>query len=151
VLVNLGRFDPTAASFDDPLPLSTAIALLHATMSDIVRHKDDTMRAMTARPHIARLIWDEWNRNHITKHAVRPEEAEEVIAGKPVARETYKQRVQFIGPTLAGRMLAIVVGPVPDRPGVFYVFSARPASRKERNAYAQAQGASSNGPTETDR
>ena len=113
------------------------------------------MGTMTNRPPIVRLIWDDWNRDHIAKHAVLPGEAEEVIAGKPMVHETYKQRLQFVGPTLAGRMLSIVVGLVPDRPGVYYVFSARPASRKERNAYvqaqAQAQGGSPNGRTETHR
>jgi uncharacterized DUF497 family protein len=97
---------------------------------------------MTSRPNIDRLVWDDWNRDHIAKHAVLPEEAEEVVAGQPTVRETYKQRLQFVGPTLAGRMLSIVVGPVPDQPGVYYVFSARPASRKERGAYAQEKGGS---------
>jgi uncharacterized DUF497 family protein len=95
---------------------------------------------MSSRPAIDRLLWDEWNRDHIAKHAVLPEEAEEVIAGLPRVNETYKQRLQLVGPSLAGRMLSIVVGAVPDRPGVYYVFSARPASRKERGMYEQTKG-----------
>jgi uncharacterized DUF497 family protein len=95
---------------------------------------------MSSRPAIDRLLWDEWNRDHIAKHAVLPEEAEEVIAGLPRVNETYKQWLQLVGPTLAGRMLSIVVGAVPDRPGVYYVFSARPASRKERGMYEQTKG-----------
>jgi uncharacterized DUF497 family protein len=95
---------------------------------------------MSSRPAIDRLLWDEWNRDHIAKHAVLPEEAEEVIAGLPRVNATYKQRLQLVGPTLAGRMLSIVVGAVPDRPGVYYVFSARPASRKERGMYEQTKG-----------
>jgi uncharacterized protein len=97
---------------------------------------------MSSRPAIDRLLWDEWNRDHIAKHAVLPEEAEEVIAGLPRVNETYKQRLQLVGPTLAGRMLSIVVGAVPDRPGVYYVFSARSASRKERGMYKQTIGGS---------
>jgi hypothetical protein len=73
---------------------------------------------ISSRPSIDRLLWDEWNRDHIAKHAVLPEEAEEVIAGFSRVSETYKQRLQFVGPTVAGRMLSIVVGAVPDRPGV---------------------------------
>jgi len=73
---------------------------------------------------------------------VLPEEADEVVAGEPSARETYKNRVQLVGPTAAGRMLSIVVGPVPDQPSVYYVFSARPASRKERGEYQQQKGGS---------
>jgi uncharacterized DUF497 family protein len=84
---------------------------------------------------------DDWNLEHITTHAVTPTEVAEVAAGKSVARETYKGRVQLIGPTLAGRMLAIIVGPVPTRPEIYYVFSARPASRKERRFFSEQGGA----------
>jgi uncharacterized DUF497 family protein len=91
-------------------------------------------------PAIDRLHWDEWNRDHIAKHAVLSEEAEEVIAGLPAVSETYKQRLQLIGPTLAGRMLSIVVGAITNQPGIYYVFSARPASRKERGIYEQRKG-----------
>ena len=97
---------------------------------------------MSSRPAIDRLLWDDWNRDHIAKHAVLPEEAEEVIAGLPRVNETYKQRLRLVGPTLAGRMLSIVVGAVPDRPGVYYAFSARPASRKERAMHEQTRGGS---------
>jgi uncharacterized DUF497 family protein len=98
--------------------------------------------SMTSRPSIDCLHWDDWNRDHIAKHAVLPEEAEEVIAGWPRVNETYKQRLQLVGPTFAGRMLSIVVGAVPDRPGVYYVFSARPASRRERGMIEQTKGGS---------
>jgi len=60
----------------------------------------------------------------------------------PLVRETYKHRQQLVGPTLTGRMLSIVVGPVPDRPDIYYVFSARPASRKERGSYEHTEGVS---------
>lgn len=95
---------------------------------------------MIDRTHIDRLVWDDWNQDHIAKHAVLPEEAEEAVAGGPVVRETYKGRLQFVGPTLAGRLLSIVIGGVPNQPGIWYVFSARPASRKERAAYQLAKG-----------
>ena len=70
---------------------------------------------MTSRQQIVRLLWDDWNRNHIVKHGVTPEEAEEVVAGTVVARESYKNRLQLIGSTQAGRMLTVVVGPVPGQ------------------------------------
>ena len=98
---------------------------------------------MTGRPRIDRLHWDDWNRDHIAKHTVRVGEAEEVVAGEPVVQETYKQRLQLVGPTVAGRMLSIVVGPVPDQPGSYYVFGARPASRKERAKFERVKGGSS--------
>lgn len=48
-------------------------------------------------PCIERLVWDDWNRLHIAKHTVRPDEVEQVIAGNPLVRETYKQRLQLVG------------------------------------------------------
>jgi hypothetical protein len=45
---------------------------------------------MSSRPAIDRLLWDEWKRDHIAKHAVLPDEAEEVIAGLPRVNETYR-------------------------------------------------------------
>lgn len=98
---------------------------------------------MSEPPHIARLHWDAWNREHLQKHAVSPEEAEEVAENEPVVRETYKQRLQLIGRTRARRVLTVIVGQVPGQAGVYYVFSARPASRQERRFYEQQRG----GPT----
>lgn len=97
---------------------------------------------MIRRPHIARLSWDDWNRDHIGKHAVSPQEAEEVVAGESMFRQSYKQRLAVTGPTIAGRLLTVIVGAVPDHPGTFYVFSARPASRQERAAYQAQKGGS---------
>ena len=93
-------------------------------------------------PRIERLCWDAWNQEHIAKHSVLPAEAEEVVAGDPYVRETYKQRLQLIGSTTTGRTLSIIVGAVPGQPGVYYVFSARPASRKERGIRESPKGGS---------
>ncbi len=93
-------------------------------------------------PLIDHLVWDAWNRDHLTKHQVLPEEVDEVVAGEPTYRETYKGRLLVVGPTTSGRMLAIVIGRVPGQRANYYVFSARPASRKERTAYTQQKGGS---------
>jgi uncharacterized DUF497 family protein len=95
------------------------------------------MPSMTHGWRVELLIWDDWNRSHISKHAVIPDEAEDVIAGTPIYRAGYKQRLVLTGPTAAGRMLTVVIGEVPNRPGSYYVFSARPASREERVDYQQ--------------
>ncbi len=95
---------------------------------------------MPSRPHIAHLYWDDWNRDHLGKHAVSPQEAEEVVAGEPISRQSYKQRLAVTGPTIAGRLLTVIVGAVPNQPGTFYVFSARPASRRERGEYHEQKG-----------
>lgn len=78
---------------------------------------------MSARPDVRRLHWDTWNVGHIAKHGVVQEEVEEVIAGRVVFRDGYKGRTVAIGATRAGRMLAVVLGPVPDQPGVYYTNS----------------------------
>jgi hypothetical protein len=39
-------------------------------------------------------------------------------------------------------MLTVIVGEVPNQPGSFYVFSARPASRVERAENQQQKGGS---------
>lgn len=92
------------------------------------------------KPHVAHLVWDAWNRPHIARHGVTPAEVEEAVAGEPFVEETYKGRLKLIGPTLGGRMLAVIIGPVPDVPGDYYVFTARPAHRTERRAYAAWKG-----------
>lgn len=95
---------------------------------------------MIGRPPIDRIIWDDWNRDHIIKHAVTPTEAEEVVGKRAIYRQSRKNRLVVTGPTLAGRMLTVVIGPVPDQPAAFYVFSARPASRRERREFRRQQG-----------
>ena len=85
---------------------------------------------MIGRPSIDHLHWDDWNRDHIAKHAVLPQEAEEVVAGLPTVNETYKQRLQLVGPTVAGRMLSIVVVRFPiGRALSTYSVPARRAAR----------------------
>jgi len=93
-------------------------------------------------PHIARLAWDDWNRAHIARHGVTEAEAEEAAAGDTLIKETYKGRLQLVGPTANGRMLAVIIGPMPNEPDAYYVFTARPAHRKERREYAAWKGGS---------
>ena len=50
------------------------------------------------------------------------DEVEEVVSGMFVALQSYKQRTVLLGPTRAGRMLAVVLGPVPGKPGLDYNF-----------------------------
>jgi uncharacterized DUF497 family protein len=94
----------------------------------------------TQPPRIDVLDWDDWNRAHITKHQVTPDEVEEVVAGDAIYFTTYKNRIIVIGPTATGRMLTVVIGESPYRRYQYYVFSARPASRSERREYSDAKG-----------
>ncbi len=93
---------------------------------------------MMDRPRIEFLVWDEWNRDHIQKHAVTPDEAAEVVFGAPVVHSSSKGRLLFTGPSAGGRFLTVVAGPVPNNVAAYYVFSARPASRRERSGYERA-------------
>jgi hypothetical protein len=106
---------------------------------------------MTSRPTIDRLHWDDWNRDHIAKHAVLPEEAEEVIAGLPSVNETYKQRLQLVGPTLAGRIPRSSLAQFPI--GQTSITSSAPARRAARSAecMSKRKEARFNEPTQTDR
>lgn len=87
---------------------------------------------MTIHLQIDRLDWDEWNREHIQKHDVEPIEAAQVVDSQPLIEEAYKGRYRLIGETPSGRFLTVIAGENPQVKGLFYVFSARPASRQER-------------------
>ena len=89
--------------------------------------------------NINSLIWDEWNRDHIARHKVKPHEVEEVITKEPIFLEGKKGRLIVIGPTPKGRMLTVILDPEP-KSGVFYPVTARPASRKDRRIYKQEKG-----------
>lgn len=53
--------------------------------------------------------WDDGNVVHIELgHGIRPEEAEEVFAYKPLFRKTKKGHYVAMGPTLEGRYLTVV-------------------------------------------
>jgi uncharacterized DUF497 family protein len=90
-------------------------------------------------PEIEQLVWDVWNTEHIATHAVTRTDVEEAIRGDTVARATYKNRFLVLGLS-RGRLLAVVIGPVPGQPGAYYTFSVRPASRSERRYYRNMKG-----------
>jgi len=89
-------------------------------------------------PLIEKLVWDDWNLEHIQKHDVTPGEVEEVVEPTAHYVTSYKNRVMVTGQTLNGRFLTVVIGESPDLVAHWYVFSARPASRKERVRYEEA-------------
>jgi uncharacterized DUF497 family protein len=88
----------------------------------------------------AALRWDDWNRQHLEKHGITPAQAERVVQGTSYLQESYKGRLLVVGPEDSGRVLAVAIGLVPGTENVWYVFSARPASRKERSRYTEWKG-----------
>lgn len=59
--------------------------------------------------HIKGFEWDDGNVLHIELgHGIKPEEAEEVFAVKPLFRKTKRSHYVAMGPTLEGRYLTMV-------------------------------------------
>ena len=75
------------------------------------------------------FIWDEWNKGHISRHNITPEDIEEVCHGKHQTKESYRNRILITGKTKAGRDLSIVLSPEdrslkPYGKGIYYVITA---------------------------
>ena len=89
-------------------------------------------------PFARQLVWDPRNVAHIARHRVTWREVEEVSRGDYVERQSYMLRVILIGPTNTGRVLSVILEDKGD--GLYYVVTARPASRRERRFYRQQKG-----------
>ncbi len=84
------------------------------------------------------FIWDSFNTNHIALHAVSTEEAEQVINNNPfdVERQIRNGEVRFLylGETLSGRILFVVVT---QRGNDLRVVTAFAADRQARKFYTE--------------
>ncbi len=91
---------------------------------------------------LRRLVWDDWNLEHIARPGVTRDDVEAVCHHDPVLyRENYKERLVLLGRTQEGRVLAVVLGPVPNAPdGTYEPFTARPADRTDRRDYDRLKG-----------
>lgn len=79
------------------------------------------------------LLWDEWNEEHIARHGVEQEEAEQAARNAPYLTRGRRRTYRVVGPTDGGRLLTIVVA---RRNGnEYYVVTARDADDEERRAY----------------
>lgn len=79
------------------------------------------------------MVWDELNKGHIRKHKVRQEEVEEVCRGVLKSQPTYGQRILVFGETKKKRKLTAVLAK--KKAGIYYVVTARNASKKERGRF----------------
>lgn len=80
---------------------------------------------------IKKLVWDEWNIDHIVKHNVKLEEVEEVCREKSIIiNKIGQQKIRVLGQTYDGRYLAIFL--VNREGGNFYPVSVRDCALKER-------------------
>lgn len=83
---------------------------------------------------VQEILWDVRNVLHIARHAVIPDEVEESINERTLYLPSYSGRIMAIGETKQKRVLASVLQP--DRAEeIYYVVTARSASRKERKEY----------------
>ena len=88
---------------------------------------------------IRRLVWDEWNVEHIARHGVTAVEVEQVCLGdRYIVRESYKDRIMLIGSTFKERILTVVIAPKGN--DAYYVITARSADRKERRVHQMEKG-----------
>ncbi len=84
-----------------------------------------------------RLIWDNWNREHIKKHGVSEQEAETVANDQSSIRmKTYGNRLMVLGITRGERLLTVILSYEKQKNP--YVVSARDMSKKERKIYHAA-------------
>lgn len=81
---------------------------------------------------IKKLVWDEWNREHIARHNVEEKEVEEVCQSKNLFERGRDGTYQITGQTQTGRYLNIVVV---KRANGFYPVTARDADAKERKRF----------------
>ena len=82
---------------------------------------------------IRELIWDKWNINHIKKHNVTKGEIEELCSGKHKRQLTYRKRYLILGRIKSGRALTIILAR--EKPGKYYMVTARDMSKKERRKF----------------
>ena len=86
---------------------------------------------------IEELLWPRDRIEHIARHAVTPDEVEEVCFGQPLvqrARSFGENPVYYVlGQTDAGRYLFSVVFQFPDGNG--YPVTARPMTENEKRRY----------------
>lgn len=78
---------------------------------------------------VKKLIWDDWNLEHIKKHNVSQQEVLEVTQNILTHEKARQDRYLIIGRT-GTRILTVIV----DREdvGVYYLVTARDAAKKER-------------------
>ncbi len=80
-----------------------------------------------------KLVWDEWNKEHIKKHGVSVPEVKEACKNRIVTKQSYSSRQMILGLTRRKRLLVVFLSFEKQKEG--YVVSARDMSSKERKIY----------------
>lgn len=88
---------------------------------------------------IRRLIWDAWNKRHIARHHVAPDEVEDVVFGNPLPdRGDTHTRLVLIGETEAERILEVVLQNHGE--GLWYPLTAYDAGEEKKAVYTRERG-----------
>lgn len=82
---------------------------------------------------LARLRWDESNVEHIARHGVSPDEAEQACFSRPKVRRGRCGRYLVLGRTKGGRYLLVVLTHLGGGEG--RVITARDMDDRERRLY----------------
>ena len=78
---------------------------------------------------VKKIIWDEWNIEHIKKHNVSVNEVEVVTKNIIVHNQTKEGRYLLIG-RVGSRILTVIVNR--KGTGIYYLVTVRDAAKKER-------------------
>jgi uncharacterized DUF497 family protein len=84
---------------------------------------------------VAEFRWNEWNVEHLARHSVKPEEAEDVVlmAKQPYPLERPDDKWLVWGATSSGRALQVVF--VLDDDDTIYVVHARDLTPREKRRH----------------
>ena len=90
---------------------------------------------------LTRLIWDDWNENHISAHGVSSEEVEDICSSPGrILRRGRAGTYAVFGRTAAGRELIVFLAPRGPQPGTFYPITARAMNFRERRYFRARRG-----------
>lgn len=78
---------------------------------------------------IKKLVWDEWNIEHIKKHNITVAETEKAVQNFIAHKKSKKGRYLAIGKS-GSRLISMVIRR--ESTGVYYLVTARDSSKKER-------------------
>jgi uncharacterized DUF497 family protein len=83
--------------------------------------------------------WNEWNVEHVGKHAVSPEQAEWVVrrASRPYPQGRGEREYYVRGADWGGRLLQVTYVLDPD--DTIFVFHARPLTERECRQFRRRQ------------
>ena len=88
---------------------------------------------------VKRLVWDEWNSEHIARHAVLPNEVEQALKDKFCIFLRAKQNRYIALGQSDARLITVVLASTP-KSGSYYVVTARDMAKKERRFYREQKG-----------